>query len=248
MSSLPPTRASEESAAREPPSPPPGWSAATLDGASDDEASAPADLTDDALRIGDGARYRSVTLLGVGGMGEVVLVRDGRIGRHVARKTLRAKNLSPDARRGVTTTARTMLLAALASVTVLAATSYLGPFVMPPLCGVTVAVVCALYANPNERRAVTARLALTILGAFGVELLGLVEPAWRFHDGQITLFPRAVHLPERPTVLGLVYMSVSVVVAPAVLVGRMRDAAARLEQRQFLQAWQIRRLFPGAKT
>jgi serine/threonine-protein kinase len=44
-----------------------------------------------SLAIGaDAARYAAGPLLGVGGMGEVTLVLDGRIGRPVAKKTLRA--------------------------------------------------------------------------------------------------------------------------------------------------------------
>jgi serine/threonine-protein kinase len=149
------------------------------------------------------------------------------------------------ARQGVCSTRRVVLLGACAAVTVGASACFLGPFVMPPLCGSTAAVVAALYARPTERRAVTGMVALAVLAAFAVELLGLVSPAWSFRQDQLTLFARVVVLPERMTVWFLLYMSVSFVVLPAVLVGRVRDAAARTERREFMQAWMVRKLFPN---
>ena len=50
-----------------------------------------------AASLEDPNRYDEGPLLGVGGMGEVHLLRDGRIGRAVARKTLRAGTDSPRA-------------------------------------------------------------------------------------------------------------------------------------------------------
>jgi serine/threonine-protein kinase len=149
------------------------------------------------------------------------------------------------ARQGVCSTRRVLLLGACAAVTVGTSACFLGPFVMPPLCGSTAAVVTALYARPAERRAVTGMIAAAVLAAFAVELLALVSPAWSFRQDQLTLFARVVTLPERMTVWFLLYMSVSFVVLPAVLVGRVRDAVARTERREFMQAWMVRKLFPN---
>jgi hypothetical protein len=45
--------------------------------------------------------------------------------------------------------------------------------------------------------------------------------------------------------LCLLLTSVSMVVLPALLMGRMRDALATAERRLVLQAWHLRQLVPG---
>jgi len=51
-------------------------------------------------------RYEHTRVLGIGGMGEVALVRDRRIGRDIALKTVRVEMASPAARRAFITEAR----------------------------------------------------------------------------------------------------------------------------------------------
>jgi serine/threonine-protein kinase len=55
----------------------------------------PIDLAEHELQ---GERYQRVRVLGVGGMGEVALVRDHRIGREIALKTVRGDIASPEVR------------------------------------------------------------------------------------------------------------------------------------------------------
>jgi eukaryotic-like serine/threonine-protein kinase len=63
----------------------------------------PIDLADTDLR---GDRYEKTRVLGIGGMGEVTLVRDHRIGRDVALKTVRESVDTPEARHAFVAEAR----------------------------------------------------------------------------------------------------------------------------------------------
>ncbi len=57
---------------------------------------------------------------------------------------------------------------------------------------------------------------------------------------------RAVALPHWPTMGAMAYSTVTCTLIVVTLIGRMRDTLSRLEQRQFLQAWYLRQLFPAS--
>ena len=94
------------------------------------------------------------------------------------------------------------------------------------------------------RAAIIGTGAAALLGAVAVELSGLVAPSYAFHEGAMTILPRAVTLSASPTLTALAVGSVFMVVVPGVLMGRMQRALREAEQRSFLQAWHLRQLLP----
>lgn len=56
----------------------------------------------------------------------------------------------------------------------------------------------------------------------------------------------SLDLPPTLTTVGLLYTSIGYVILPALFLGRLRDALRASENRTFLQAWTLRKLFPKA--
>ena len=54
--------------------------------------------------------------------------------------------------------------------------------------------------------------------------------------------------PVAPTIIALIVMSISVVAAPALLVGRTSDAFVDLKRRYFVREWQLRQLVPVPRS
>jgi serine/threonine-protein kinase len=121
----------------------------------------------------------------------------------------------------------------------------MGPFVVVPQIAAVLTLGIALqYHTPRERAVVIAMGTLATAAPFGLELLGLVPPAYVFADGNVTLLARAVRLSPHTTLPLLFYASVSSTALPAILLGRVRDALSAAERRLFLQAWHLRQLVP----
>ena len=60
----------------------------------------------------------------------------------------------------------------------------------------------------------------------------------------MTVLPNAVALPQWPTLLFLLVVSVGTVLTGSLYMARVRDALVRAEQRIHLQAWQLAQLVP----
>jgi serine/threonine-protein kinase len=119
-----------------------------------------------------------------------------------------------------------------------------GPlFVMPMLLALLTFAYCMSHAA-MYRLAVLVTGALAILGSVGLELSGLVEPAYMFHDGAITVLPNAVMLPKVPTITALVVASLFLAVAPGVIMGRLQDSLKEAEKRSAMHVWHLKQLLP----
>jgi serine/threonine-protein kinase len=114
---------------------------------------------------------------------------------------------------------------------------------MPTLLTAFTFGYCMSYRR-GYRIAVIATGVLAILISFGAELVGLVPPSYAFHDGAMTILPRAVTLSPFPTMVALLVGSVFMVIAPGVLMGRLQGVLQKAEERAFLQAWRLKNLLP----
>ncbi len=119
-----------------------------------------------------------------------------------------------------------------------------GPHVVVPLGIAVNATAFAVHLRPKHRSlsmgVATAALILPTL----LELVGVIPPSTLFQDGMMCLVPRAVALPESPTLLLLVVTGVIGIFAGSFAVGRMRDQLYAAERRTYLYAWHLREFVP----
>jgi serine/threonine-protein kinase len=136
-------------------------------------------------------------------------------------------------------------LAAVLGVTVLALmglTLIFGSFVMVPCLVSSLAVMFASHLPRRARALAVAAGLFAVLAPFVLEELGVISPAYDFTLDQIRIVPRLVHFPPALTKVVLVVATLSSLVTPGVLAGRLRDRLARAEKRLFLMAWHLERL------
>ena len=79
-----------------------------------------------------------------------------------------------------------------------------------------------------------------------LEILGIPWSAYSFGEAGMTIAPGAVELAAAPTMVFLALVAVSTLLTPMLAASRIRDNLTRAEARLSMQAWQIRRLAPGA--
>jgi len=110
-------------------------------------------------------------------------------------------------------------------------------------------VVCSLFALYVERSwrpwLLVAGAAMVLL-PFAAELIPGLPRGFTFEPGAVVLHARALDLPPKLTSFALLYTSIGYVLLPAVFLGRLRDTLRASEDRTFLQAGPLRRLFPRA--
>jgi serine/threonine-protein kinase len=137
---------------------------------------------------------------------------------------------------------------ALGCVVVAVASLFLGPLVLVPGMAATLTHAFVQGSDGRYNRVGVVFGVLSILVPFVLEALHLLPTAYDFHDGVMSILPRAVALP-RDGILGfLLLASLNLVAAPAIYIGRLRERAAKAEERLFLQAWSLRQLVPeGAR-
>jgi len=128
---------------------------------------------------------------------------------------------------------------------VIAMTScYMGPFAVVPTCAATVTFLFTMHATRRERPIFAVIISLGALAPFVAEFLGVVPRAYAFEQDRVVIFARAVALPEAATTAAMLYCTLSFIVLAVWLMSRLRDALRVSEERHFLQAWYLRKLFP----
>lgn len=139
-------------------------------------------------------------------------------------------------------------LALLAAAQVVAASALTGPFVLVPVLAASVALFFAAHVTPNERRVALVLITLAAVLPFGLGATGAYGATFAFEPGRMVVFANAVDFPAAPSLIVLIYASVTFVVLPSLFVGMMRDELVGMQRRLLLQSWQLRRLFPGARS
>ena len=137
------------------------------------------------------------------------------------------------------------VLGALNAVMLILTSGWLGPFIIVPTLAAMICVFHAMASTAAERRVFAVFLAIGSLAPYVIEYAGWFPPAFEFRDGTIVLFERVLGLGETATMTALIYVSSAFVVLTAFFVGKMRDSLKGTEKRIFLQAWNLRHLFPA---
>jgi len=135
-------------------------------------------------------------------------------------------------------------LLVLAALIVVVQSTWLGPIVLVPTAAAVTWSVFSLYAERRWRPGVLVAGAVMVLAPFAAELVPWWPRGFTFEPGAIVLRARALDLPEGLTTFALLYTSVGYVLLPPLFLGRLRDELRGSEERTFLQAWTLRRLFP----
>jgi serine/threonine protein kinase len=136
-------------------------------------------------------------------------------------------------------------LLATSSIAIALMSSLCGPFVLVPGIAATNTMYFAMNAEKRHRPFVMLVGVIAVAAPFVLELLGVVPASLAFDARGFVLVERATHFPALWTTVSLLILSVSTVLVPAIMVGRMRDALAAAEQRLFLQAWHLRQMLPA---
>jgi serine/threonine-protein kinase len=147
-------------------------------------------------------------------------------------------------RRGSASITGGLLLLVLSSITIGLYSTVLGPFILVPGLIGTNTLFFSLHADKYARRVIASVGALAMLAPLALEWAGALSPAYAFAHGAVTILPRMTYLPANQTLLVMASTSLALVVTPAVLGGRVRDALASAERRLFLYAWHLRQLVP----
>ena len=138
---------------------------------------------------------------------------------------------------------RALLALSVAAVAVMG--RMMGPFVLVPALTVMVTFVFAHTPDRSWRWRSMALGSLGFLAPTLAEVSGLVAPSYVFRDGLVELHGRMFDLPPTPTFVSLVVVHLGLLLAVALVYGRMRDAFDAVSQRLHLQTWQLRQIVPG---
>jgi serine/threonine protein kinase len=127
----------------------------------------------------------------------------------------------------------------------IAATSMLfGPLVYVPSLAAANVVVFAAGVNRRYRYFALACGLLAILLPLLLDLTGVLPAGWVFHDGGISIVPRAVHFPGPATLALLSLASLGSVLFPVLLVGAERDARVKAERELVIRSQTLAELVP----
>ncbi|MBI5517602.1 MAG: serine/threonine protein kinase [Deltaproteobacteria bacterium] len=147
-------------------------------------------------------------------------------------------------RSGRTRVRHALSLMAMSTLAIASLSGIAGPFVLVPAVAVMSAVFFTLHGNARTQGLVVLLSVLTVLLPFVFELLDLVDPAYTFQEGSITMHPRLFFLSPTATRVFLLATSVAVVLTPMFLVARLRDALADAERGLCLHLWHVRQMVP----
>jgi serine/threonine-protein kinase len=141
--------------------------------------------------------------------------------------------------------ARPTLLAAILSTIAMASTGTIfGPLVLTP--GI-VAVNVSAFAMTEARaeRWVVVLIGLAAVAVpLGLELTGTMAPTYSFEGGRMLIDAWAVRLEGAPALTLLAVGALANIVTAVAVLGLMRSALTRAEERIELYSWQIRQLLP----
>jgi serine/threonine-protein kinase len=120
-----------------------------------------------------------------------------------------------------------------------------GPLLFTPMLLTAFTFAFSMTYSGRFRAAVIATSVVALLGSVAADLSGLVPSSYAFHEGAMTILPRAVTLPEVPTLVALVVGSTFMLIVPGLVMGRIMTTLRAAEERSFVQAWHMRQLLPA---
>ncbi|APR78043.1 Serine/threonine-protein kinase PknB [Minicystis rosea] len=151
-------------------------------------------------------------------------------------------------RYGRLTQIQNYLLAGFAALSTGSLSVWAGPFMLVPIIAAVMTLNFVTLSMRRERLVLIFLGVLTVLVPFGLELAGIMSPSYAFEAGKLIVLPRAYRLSPGWTLGILAYTSVTWILFPPLILGRVRDALNHARRELFLHAWHFRRLLPDTKT
>jgi hypothetical protein len=137
----------------------------------------------------------------------------------------------------------------LASNLAIASTGWVfGPFMLVPALAAVNALSFIVATERSRRGPIIFMGCCAILVPLLLEWMGVNAPSYAFDHGRLVILPRALGFPETPTLAFLLITSVALLVTPALLIGKFKDALTATENRLYMQTWHLRQFVPGEAT
>jgi len=143
-----------------------------------------------------------------------------------------------------------IVLLVASSITVALVSGLFGPFIIVPTLAATNAMYFAMTMKARHRFWAVVAAVLAIAVPFVLEATGVIPPAHDFGASResFRVIAQTAYFPAIPTQVVLLLTGTATAIIPVVMVGRLRDALTRAEERLFLQAWQLRATLPADVT
>ena len=122
--------------------------------------------------------------------------------------------------------------------------AYMGPFILVPSMAAANTLAFVVFGERRDRAFFVTVGALALVVPVLLEVTGLCPSSYLFSDAGMTVVPQAARFPRVPTLVFLFIVNLTMVLTPALLIARVRDALARNEERLFAYAWRLRQLLP----
>lgn len=119
-----------------------------------------------------------------------------------------------------------------------------GPLLVTPTLVALLTFAFCMSHRARYRATVLVTGAVALLGPVIAEVAGLIPRSYEFHDGAMTILPRAVTLAETPTLITLSVGALTMTLLPGVFMGRFQATLRAAERRSALVAWQLRQIVP----
>ena len=100
----------------------------------------------------------------------------------------------------------------------------------------------AIQADKKLRTMAAAAASAAFVLPIILEKLGIFSASYRFHDGVLSILPQTLYLPEIPTTILMVSLSLAPIWLVNITLGKVRDDLNETEQKLRLQTWQLSRL------
>jgi serine/threonine protein kinase len=137
----------------------------------------------------------------------------------------------------------------LASNLAIASTGWIfGPFMLVPALAAVNALSFIVATERSRRGPIIFMGCGAVLVPLFLEWMGINAPSYAFDHGRLVIMPRALGFPETPTLAFLLITSVALLVTPALLIGKFKDALTATENRLYMQTWHLRQFVPGEAT
>ncbi|APR82435.1 Serine/threonine protein kinase [Minicystis rosea] len=102
-----------------------------------------------------------------------------------------------------------------------------------------------LYGEKKYQPAALVLGVLAVMVPFVLQEAGVLPRAYLFEGDRMIILPRMTGLPPVRTQVYLVLASLAAIVAPTLVISRLRDTLESAEERAFMHAWTLQNLVPG---
>ncbi|MFT3774797.1 MAG: hypothetical protein QM820_56330 [Minicystis sp.] len=102
-----------------------------------------------------------------------------------------------------------------------------------------------LYGEKKFQPAALVLGVLAVMVPFVLQETGVLPRAYLFEGDRMIVLPRMTGLPPVRTQVYLVLASLAAIVAPTLVISRLRDTLESAEERAFMNAWTLQNLVPG---